>query len=420
MTDTTASLDRLFLGRQPILDANRALIGYELLFRASHDNHAPVANPGMATADVVCKAFAELGLASALDGHKVFIIADAEFLHAETVELLPPDSVVFEVDACLAADVAVLARTQALSQTGYALCVNNLTELNETVLPLLKQAMFVKMNIKAVPDEILRPLLALPTDFRPLPIASHVETGADYEHARALGFQFFQGYYFAEPTLMESRKLDPATQGLLRIINLLNHDAELSEIERAFKGEAALTLKLLRLTNSVGVGLRVRIASVRQAVTVIGRRQIQRWLQLLMFSRNGEAADIACNPLMQLAALKGAFMERLARRCYPNQSSLPESAFLAGLMSLMPTALGMPMAEILDQINVVPELRLALMARDGELGTLLALADSYDNDDPPGVNSALQRLGHRITYDTLSHCLVESIAWVQSLAVEAT
>ncbi len=415
----SVSLDRLFLGRQPILNDTQALIGYALLFRDSTENHAPTAVPGVATADVVCKAFAELGLAGALGGHKAFIIADAEFLQAEVVELLPPDSVVFEIDAALANDPAVLSRAELLSKNGYALCVSNLVELTEAVLPLLKQAMFVKLNISALSDEILRPLLALPADFCPLAIASHVETRADHDRALALGFQFFQGYYFAEPTLVEGKKLDPAAQGLARIINLLNHEAELSEIEQAFKSEAALTLKLLRLTNSAGVGLRVRIASVRQAVNLIGRRHIQRWLQLLLFSHNGGAGDIECNPLMQLSALKGAFMERLAQRCYPNQTTLPEIAFLAGLMSLMPSAFGMPMADILEQISVVPELRFALLAREGDLGQLLELTDRYDNDDPVGADAVLQQLGYRITHETLNQCLVDSIAWVQSLAVEA-
>ncbi len=415
----SAPLDRLFLGRQPILDASQALIGYELLFRDSAENHAPAAGPGVATADVVCKAFAELGLAGALGGHKAFIIADAEFLQAEVVELLPPDSVVFEIDAALADHLAVLSRAELLSRNGYALCVNNLVELTEAVLPLLKLAMFVKLNLKVLTDEALRPLLALPAEFRPSPIASHVETKADHERARVLGFQFFQGYYFAEPTLVEGKKLDPATQGLIRIINLLNHDAELSEIEQAFKSEAALTLKLLRLTNSAGVGLRVRIASVRQAVNIIGRRHIQRWLQLLLFSRNGDTGDIECNPLMQLSALKGAFMERLTQRCYPNQTSLPEIAFLAGLMSLMPSAFGMPMETVLEEISVVPELRFALLAREGDLGQLLELTDRYDNDDMLGADAILQQLGYRITRETLNQCLVDSIAWVQSLTVEA-
>jgi len=409
----------LFLARQPILDAHQTLIGYELLFRDSADNRAHVVNPGMATADVVCKAFAELGLASAINGHKAFIIVDREFLENEGIEMLPPDRVVFELDAATATEPGVAARCQTLGKNGYAFCLRNLGGVDEAVTPLLEQASFIKLNVRALPDAALRPLLAQAAAYRPIPIASHVETQADRERAEALGFQFFQGYYFAEPTLVEGKKLDPATQGLIHIINLLHHEADLGEIEQAFKGEAGLTVNLLRLTNSAGVGLRVRIGSVRQAVTVIGRRHILRWLQLLLYSRDGGMAGFARNPLMQLAALKGNFMERLAQRCFPEQNALPDLAFLAGLMSLMPVALGMPMTEILEQIAIAPPLRQALLTREGELGQLLELTDRYDADDPAGTDRMLALLGQRIGRETLNQCLAEAIAWVQSLGTDA-
>jgi EAL and modified HD-GYP domain-containing signal transduction protein len=414
-----ASSSSFFLGRQPILDARETLIGYELLFRDSTDNRAHIVDPVLATADVVCKAFAELGLAKAIDGYKAFVIVDEDFLGSEGIEMLAPDQVVFEVDARLAANPGVIDRCQSLGEAGYSFCLINPVGYDDAIAPFLKLAAFLKLNVRALPDDSLRALLNLPAEFRPIPIASHVETKADRERAEGLGFHFYQGYYFAEPTLVEGKKLEPGTQGLIRIINLLQHDAEVGEIERAFKSEAALTLNLLRLTNSVGMGLRVRISSVRHAVTMIGRRHILRWLQLLLYSRDGGMASFAHNPLMQLAALKGNFMERLARRCFPQQNALPDLAFLAGLMSLMPAALGLPMTEILEQLAIVPQLRQALLTREGDLGLLLELTDCYDNDDPAGADRVLLALDCRIDRDVLNQCLTESIAWVQTLGVEA-
>ena len=411
-------LERLFLARQPILDAGGALIGYELLFRDSATNRADAVIPGIATADVVCKAFTELGLSSALGGHRAFIIADAEFLRHEAIEALPAHGVVLEVDAALAGVPDVLERCVALGSKGYTFCLMNLQELDESIAALLKLSGYIKLNINACDASLLKRLLALPSEFRPVTIASHVETKADYQNASALGFHFFQGYYFAEPTVVEGRRVDPSMQGLVHIINLLNRDAELAEIEQAFKSEAALTVKLLRLTNSAGVGLRIRIGSVRQAISVIGRFHIQRWLQLLLYSQSG-GDDITRNPLMQYAALKGCFMERLARRGFSAQGNLADLAFLAGLMSLMPAALGMPMADILDQMAMAPQLRDALLQREGDLGALLELTDCFDNDDPDGVEAALARLDHGVGRDALNICLAEAIGWVQSLATEA-
>ena len=107
-------------------------------------------------------------------------------------------------------------------------------------------------------------------------IANRVESIEEKQRCTELGFDIFQGYYFAHPVIVEGRRLDASQQGLIRLINLTSTDAELDKIESAFKSEPGLAINLLRLTNSAGAGLSVRISSIRHAVTVVGLRQIQR------------------------------------------------------------------------------------------------------------------------------------------------
>lgn len=416
----SADLNDLFLGRQPVLDQNGVLVGYELLFRDSRCNRAPATLPDGASADVVCKAFAEFGLASALGGSKAFVIADAAFLCHALIEALPAERVVFEVAATELGAPALLERCQELQQQGYPFCLRDPTELDETVLLFLRLAMFMKLDIQNLDDARAAQLLNLPADFRPLSIASRVERHAHYQRAQQLGFQFFQGYFFAAPVLIEGKTLDPATQGLIRLVNLIQADADTDDIERAFKSEAALTVKLLRLTNSAGIGLRTRIGSVRQAVNLLGRRHLQRWLQLLLFSRHGRAAEFERNPLMQLAALKGRFMESLVGQTQPRNRELADQAFLVGMMSLMPAALELPMAKILEQIDMAETLRNALLEQSGELGRLLQLTECFDNEDIPGTRAALAAIGPGFNADLLNRCLTDAIAWVQSVASAET
>ena len=417
--ETAEPSGRLFIGRQPILDAHEKLFGYELFFRDSALNQAHEISPGRATADVVCNAFTELGLAGVLGGQKAFIIADPEFIQHEAIGALPAKDVVLEIDVSHAGNPRFVDHCQMLKQSGLSCCLNmnGFVGLDSGTAALIGLVDYLKLNIKAFDDITLKKLLDLPIQNHPLAVASHVETKTDHQRGLDIGFHYFQGFYFAEPKLVEGKRLDTSIHGLIHILHLLNQDVSLAEIEQAFKAEAALTIKLLRLTNSVGVGLAVRVSSVRHAISIIGRRQIQRWLQLLMFSQGGNA-DIERNPLMQLAAFKGNFMERLASRCFPQLPSLPDLAFLAGLMSLMPAALGMPMEIILEQIDVAPQLGQALTRRSGELGVLLDLTDSYDNDDCAGADRALFLLGNRISRETLNRCLADSMAWVQQLMVD--
>jgi c-di-GMP-related signal transduction protein len=407
------SLREVFLGRQPILDKDQALAGYELLFRTTANGDNPVGDPRAATADVVCKAFAQLGLPNVLGLVRAFINVDASFLSEDVIELLPKDMVVFEVDVAALTDPAAVARCRELKEHGYQFVISGLTTVTDTLRPLLDLATYLKVDVNSMPVDQLQSVAAeLKTTRRTL-VACRVESQNQMELCALLGFQLFQGYYFAKPDIIEGRTLDASTHGLFRLIQLIAEDAEVDEIETAFRTEPALVVNLLRLTNSVGVGARVRISSVRHAITVIGRRQLQRWLQLLLFSR-GNAQGFARNPLMQYAALRGRFMELLAEKLFPAYREMRDPAFITGLMSVMPAALGMTIENILTQITVDNDVRLALLDRQGALGSVLALTERYDDNDVPGVQALLAaHPGQHIGF--LADVLAMALQWVQQL-----
>ena len=414
-------LREVFIGRQPILDKDQGLAGYELLFRATTENSAHIDGAraaGMASADVVCKAFAELGLANVLGQARAFINVDALFLESDLVELLPKDIVVFEIDVAAFADESLLPRCQDLKAKGYAFSISGVTDVTEQLWPLVRLATWLKVNIDSLPlDRLQTSARALGTTSRTL-IAAHVESQSHMELCRLLGFHLFQGYYFAKPTMVEGRKLDASTKGLVRLIKLVAEEADEARLDAAFRKEPALLINLLRLTNSVGAGAPARITSVHHAIATLGRRQLLRWLQLLLLS-HGENVDLAHNPLLQLAALRGRFMELLVERLHPEQQHQRDAAFITGLMSVVPAALGMSMADMLAQIAVGKDVRAALTHRQGELGQLLALIQRYDDNDVEGTLALLAAFGAVGTLGMLGEILGEALNWVQQLGVEA-
>jgi EAL and modified HD-GYP domain-containing signal transduction protein len=407
----------VFLGRQPILDRQQALLGYELLFRSSQENWADVPSPREATADVVCKAFAELGLADALGHHRGFVNVDRDLLFDDAIHLLPSNIVILEIPAHLLVQEDIQQRCLELKQVGYQFCVTHVEKAMDTIGALSHVADYVKVDTDVISPEALSAAAHLLKSSGAKLMACRVESLETQHLCESLGFDYFQGYYFAHPVVLEGRKLDSSAAGLLRLINLLSSDAELPELEAAFKVEPGLTVNLLRLVNSVGAGTTIKITSIRHAITVMGRRQLLRWLQLLMFSSGGKA-HIGNNPLMQHAALRGYFMEQLADSCFHKRKDLKDQAFLAGLMSLVPAALGLEMDDILEKIAVSLEVRNALIEQKGDLGFLLALAVCYDDNDMPGTANLLARLRGAVTFATLGECLTRTIAWVQQLVTE--
>lgn len=416
--ETASTFPEVFIGRQPILDRQQATFGHELLFRTGRANAAEVVDGHRATAEVVCMAFAELGLAAALGEQRAFINVDSTFLGEDAVLLLPKKQVVLDLELSGPVPPAALERCRELRALGYEFALAGADAAIDGHPALLDLAGYVRIDVdELAPAAVDAVVAGLRAPSRRL-IAGRVESDDVHRLCVDAGFDYFQGYYFARPVVVEGRKLDASMQGLMRIINLLNGDAEVIELERAFKAEPALTMNLLRLTNSVGAGLAVKVGSIRHAITVLGRKQLQRWLQLLVFSRS-DRGGIAGNPLMEWAALRGRFLELLALRCFPVRKDMPDKAFITGLISLMPNAIGMPIETIIDQIGLPQDVRGALARREGELGALLEVAERYDGDDFDGTLALFSRIGTRLNLETLAQCLTDALAWVRQLAVEA-
>lgn len=411
----TTNADKLFLGRQPIINRQHEVIGYELLFRPAAATLEDGACQSLATADVVCNAFAELGLAQALGHQRGFIHVDRAFLANDLLLVLPATTVVLLVDV---ADMGApeRARLRDLRSAGYALALCGLDRLDAQARECLELASYVCLSVDIDAEISLLPQLRALQLAQPLvAVATGVNDPKLQARAELLGFDAFQGYAFARPELVAGRKLDASKQALLRLLGLLQQDGEVSVMEQVMKGQPALVANLLRLSNSAAIGSPVRITSIRQAISMIGLLQLQRWVQLLLFANPNRAGGLRTNPLMQLAALRGHFMELLVQRCYPARREMLDPAFIVGIMSVMPAALELPMAEILAQLPVSEEVQVALSARSNALGQLIDLIEAYDNDDVGGAAKKLAQLGGRLGEQTLNLCLTEAIGWVLQL-----
>lgn len=413
--------DQLFLGRQPILDREQRLFAYELLFRNGKRNAAEVTDGVEATATVIANAFAELGVEAALGNCRGFINVDEQFLFSDMLELLPRQSVVLEILETVPPTPAVVERCKALKAAGFTLALDDVIQLSPEFAELLALVDVVKVDIQPL-SRI--ELMQLAIKLKPLGkqlLAEKVDSREQMEQCLKLGFSLFQGYYFAKPTIIAGKKLDHSQMSLMKLMGLLLSDAETGELEEALKPEPGLTVNLLRMTNSVGSGANETITSLRHAITVLGRRQLQRWLQLLVFASGKQASS--SNPLLLLAATRGRLMELLAAEKHPGDNTFADQAFMTGIMSLMPTLLGQPIEEILAQLPVPPAMAQALSVaagedRPGQLGKLLQLAEASEGGDTERIERLLAQLAG-INVGALNTALSQALAWANAIGREA-
>ncbi len=413
MTDALPSpLNQLFLGRQPILDRDQQLVAYELLFRSSMQNFAEVTDAVAATATVIVNAFSELSITESLGDCRGFINVDEQFLFSDVLELLPTQSVVLEILETVPPTPEVIRRCRELKEKGFTLALDDVIQVAPEYNDLLNLVEIIKVDIQPLsPIEILQ----LTGKLKPLNkrlLAEKVDSRAQMEQCLKLGYQLFQGYYFAKPTIIAGRKLNHSQLSLMKLMSLLVSDADNAELEDAFKPEPGLTISLLRMTNSVGAGTTVRITSLRHAITVLGRRQLQRWLQLLLFASGNRSGDIS--PLLHLAATRGRLMELLAGTQRKNDSNFADEAFMAGIMSLMPALVGLQISEIITPLGIAHEVRDALCDGTGPLGALLALVAATESGDPAEIASKLKECPG-LDAGTLNRCLSQALAWASSI-----
>jgi EAL and modified HD-GYP domain-containing signal transduction protein len=401
-----------YLGRQPVLDRNQALYGYELLFRntgAGTESAADQASGLSATAAVIAHA-AQLGLARAIGDAACFLNVDADVLASDIFAFLPRERTVLEIVGATVPDDAVLERMRELARHGFRFALDGVEGDSLRLQRLLPLASFVKLDLRRVAPGALPDLARRLHGMEKQLVAEKVETRAEYEACLDLGFDYFQGYYFAKPSVLGGRKLSPSQIAVLNLLNLVTSDVDNIEIERAVKKDVTLALNLLRLVNTPAVGARQRIDSVSQALVVLGRRQLQRWLQIMLYAEPSTRGHNQ-TPLLMLATTRGRLMELLAKRLRPSQRQLGDIAFTAGIMSLMDALFGIPMADIVEQIPVNEEIRKALLLREGFFGELLQLAEHIEQADSEddAVVPTLKALA--ISSDDMVELEMEAYQW---------
>lgn len=374
---SASSLHDFFLARQPILNREQRLVAYELLFRsAGQQQMASVTDDVAATATVIAHA-AELGLEQVVGLQLAFINVDAVALMSDFIQFLPHHRVVLEILETVRVTPELLARISQLRQAGFRFALDDVVGESADMQQLLPLIDVIKVDIAQLSSVALAELAPVLALSRKKLLAEKVETVAQFEQCLALGFDFFQGYYFARPVVLAGKKMSPSELTILRLLELVRSDADNRDIERCIQHDAMISLNLLRLVNTPAVSGGTRIDTLGQALMLLGRRQLQRWLQILLYVKPGATAPFA-SPLLQLATTRGKQLELMTEKLRPGQHQYADIGFTVGIMSLMDALFSMQMSEVVSSVHVHSRVSDALLFRHGELGHMLALVEQVE------------------------------------------
>jgi EAL and modified HD-GYP domain-containing signal transduction protein len=407
-------VEDFFLARQPILNRDQALVAYELLFRRASSTLANVTDDLSATASVIAHA-TELGMENVIGGSLGFFNIDAVVLMSDFVKFLPPQKVILEILETVEVTPEIVARVAELSKAGYKFALDDVIEDTLGLRQLLPYISIIKIDIAGMSRQVLTDLFQRFKGAGKTMLAEKVETIEEFNFCLALGFDYFQGYYFAKPVIMAGKKLAPSQMVIIQMMAQLDADADTIVLERSIKHDAALGLTLLRLVNTPAVGVIHRIDSLKQALNVLGRRQLYRWLQIMLYAEPDKARH-TISPLLLMASSRGKLLELMTQKLNPGKSSMADIAFTVGIMSLMDTLFSLPMEEILRHMPVAAEVRDALLSREGLFGDMLRLVEYTERvqESGPMLMPALEKL--HLTNDDLYEVQTEAYEWSDSIA----
>ncbi|SEK70026.1 EAL and modified HD-GYP domain-containing signal transduction protein [Nitrosovibrio tenuis] len=362
-----------FLARQPILDRNENLVAYELLFRRPEACSASDADNWRGAVSIIAHA-SELGLENVIGGVRGFLNVDYATLMRDLVDFLPSQRIVLEIPQTINVTSELVQRVSKMVDEGYTFALDDVITYSDYIKPLLPLIEIVKINTFAMTWEDIVIVVDQFKQANKLLLAEKVDTIEQFRNYLDLGFDYHQGYYFAKPAILSGKTLTTSQSVIVQLMMLLARDADNAEIEHSIKKEVSLCLSLLRLVNTPGMGITKSINSLSEALVVLGRRQLQRWLQIQLYVGSHTSTQLA-SPLLLLATTRGKLLELAAEKLKPATKAVADTAFTVGILSLLDALFGQPMKKILERMVLGKDVSEALLYRAGFYGDLLKLSE---------------------------------------------
>jgi c-di-GMP-related signal transduction protein len=396
-----------YLARQPILNRARELFAYELLFRGSLQNSCDGLDLEMASASVLDTSFL-IGFEKITAGHPMFINCPRDFLVRDYVSLFPPQSVVVEILESVKPDQEVVDACWRLKQAGYSIALDDFVD-SPAWAPLVALADFIKVDFRLTDRSEQRALVSRYAGKNIRMLAEKVETQEEFAAGMYMGYSLFQGYFFCRPEMMQHRALPSSKLTYLELLRAATApEIDVEQLALKIKHEASLTFRLLRYLNSAAFGLRSEIHSVAHALSMLGERELRKWIAVVSV---GVLAEGKPDELMTVPLVRARFCELLAPLA--GMAGQANDLFLMGLLSVMDAILDRPLDSILAELPVRKEIKDALQAQAGLYRQLLEMATAHERADWEKVGLLVSETG--MNEERVSSLYISAVDWSTDL-----
>jgi EAL and modified HD-GYP domain-containing signal transduction protein len=394
-----------YAARQPILDKNKQLVAYELLFRDSIDNVFPEIDAEEATSKMIEASQFNLGINEFTANKPAFINFTLDTMSKGYPTMLTPDEVVVEILETVKPGKKLLSLCKELYKSGYTLALDDYEHKNVWThfYPFIK---IIKIDLQQTSfDEVKLIKQAISNHPHIQLLAEKVETYEEYNQALTHGFELFQGFFFAKPEMVKARHLSPSQMTMAELLyETSKPELDLSGITSVFERDVSLSYKLLRYANSPIFRRRSEIATIKQALVILGSGELKRFIGL-MFAVNINPDKP--NELVKTSMTRAKFCELMAREVKDKQDS--SIAFLTGLLSMIDAILDEEIGSILEKLPLAQVIKDTLLIRKSTIAKVIKLVEQIEHANWQQTTLSIAELG--VDKEAVITCYHQSLSW---------
>lgn len=398
----------VFVARQPIFDTKQKVIGYELLYRLSDENHFHGQDGDRATTEVIANSFLLIGLEDLTGGKRAFINFTQNLLTSDVAYSLPKELVAVEILEDVEVSAELVAACRKLKKSGYMLVLDDFV-IKPEFAPLMEMADMIKVDFL---NSVYEERLELARWFGPKKVtllAEKVETREAFEEAIKMGYSCFQGYFFSKPVILSGKDISVYKMNFLQVLSEINRsETDFGRIENIIKRDVSLSYKLLKYINSAAYGFRTRITSIKHALVMLGMTEVKKWISLIALR---EMVDDKPGEIMTSSIIRAKFGELLAPVIGFGEQSA--ELFLMGIFSMLDAIVDRPMHVVVKDLPISEEIKTALLGEQNSYRDVFDLIVAYEKGDWDEFERYVARF--RINEGVVPQIFFQSLEWANGV-----
>ncbi|NMF05312.1 EAL and HDOD domain-containing protein [Clostridium beijerinckii] len=399
----------IFVARQPIFNRKNEVVAYELLFRNGQNNFYNNANGDEATLKVIANTFYTFDFKDITDNKKAFINFTEELIKKEIATILPKEYVVIEILENIEPNDEIVDACKRLKKRGFILALDDFV-FHTKYIKLIEIADIIKIDFRITTGGERKKVFELKKINNKIKfLAEKVENKDEYDEALKLGYSYFQGYYFSKPIVLSRKNIPTNKDTAIKILKLINKDDfDFNKLEELIIKDLGLSYKIIKLINSSAYCLKNEVRSIRYAIALLGRKEIIKWLYVVLLN---DLKENNTDELIKVSLQRAKLCELICNMSeYKNNVY---SAYMVGLFSVMDAILNCSIEVILKELYIDDEIKEGLIEKDNFLNKILKLAINYEKGQWENVEFYTKEIG--VNDNKLTEAYIDAIKWADDV-----